>query len=98
MEIQKFDGMSVDLYEGKFSGSFECDSLDASDVRIDDELYYLVRVRAKGASMDETRNGDLRRTNVFAVSDAVRIDNDTAFKISTQKNAQLLLAPVEEAV
>lgn len=83
---QRFDGMGIDIWEGKFQGSFE----DIPSA-IDDEHYILVRVRNKGAALSETKSGDLKRVNVYAISEAVRVDTQEALKLAVAKNMQLSL-------
>lgn len=81
-----FDGQSVDIFEGRFVGNFE-DTQSA----IDDEHYILVRVRNKGAAIAETKSGDLKRVNQYAISEAVRVDTQEALRLSAAKNIQLAI-------
>lgn len=82
----RFDNMGIDIFEGRFSGTF-----DDQPSSIDDEHYILVRVRNKGASVSETKSGDLKRVNIYAISEAVRVDTDEAIRLSAAKNMQLAL-------
>ena len=88
---QKFDGMGIDLYAGKFSGSFDLETQDATDQAMDQEAYFVVRARVTGADMRTTRHGDLQRINIYAVADVVRIPTEVGFKLQTVRSAQLML-------
>lgn len=85
----RFDGFSVDLYAGRFNGSFDIETTDANDQSLDEEAYFVVRARVQGAQMKHTKNGDLQRVNLYGVADVVRINSDVGIKLQTLRNAQL---------
>lgn len=81
-----FDGQSIVLTEGRMVGNFE--DIESA---IDDEHYILVRVRNKGAAISETKSGDLKRVNQYAISEAVRVETTEAMRLSAAKNIQLAI-------
>lgn len=88
----RFDGVLIDIYAGRFSGGFDIDSSEAEEQTLDQEIFFVVRAKVKGAAMSETRSGDLLRTNVYAVSEAARISSDLGFKLQTANAAQIAIS------
>lgn len=89
--LQLFDNQSIDLYEGKFSGSFECEPS-----MVDTEGYFVVRFHTKGAAFGEDKSGNLKRTDVHAVLEAVRIPDATGIKLVAQSSPQLSFQTVDD--
>lgn len=75
---ESFDGFSVVMYDGKFSGSFDLDDETAREIGLDDVVTLVVTARISGAAHSETKTGDIKRTNVFKVSTAQVLTPKTA--------------------
>lgn len=71
---ESFDGLTVALYDGKFSGSFDLDDEAATTIGLDDMVTLVVTARVSGAAHSETKVGDVKRTNTFKVSKVVVLD------------------------
>ena len=78
---QSFDGLTVELYGGRFSGNFDLDEEIASEIAFDDEVTFVVRGRVAGVAMQETKNGDLKRINVFQVSSVATLNSELTDQI-----------------
>jgi hypothetical protein len=73
---QSFDGFPVEMYAGRFGGTFDLEFSEASSISFDDEVTFVVRGRAAGVDIRETKQGDLKRINVFDVQ-SVAVLSDT---------------------
>lgn len=71
---ESFDGLTVALYDGKFSGSFDLEDDAATTIGLDDMVTLVVTARVSGAAHSETKVGDVKRTNTFKVSKVVVLD------------------------
>lgn len=67
----RFDGMSVEMYDGRFAGTFEMDQDLGESIAYDDVVSFFVVTTAGKVGIDATKSGDLKRTNTFEV-DAVQ--------------------------
>ena len=76
MEHLQFDGFPVELYDGKFSGAFDVDEHIAQSIAHGDEVAFLVVGTTKGSSFTDTKDGQVKRTNTFKVTEALVIDNE----------------------
>lgn len=79
---ESFDGFAVTQYDGKFSGSFDLEDADARSISLDDMVTLVVVGRVSGASHSETKVGDIKRTNVFKVSDVRLLSPKQASEVS----------------
>ena len=66
---QRFDGMEVNIYEGKLTGTFELDDVKASAMNLDRVVVFIVAARLGKAQVEPTKDGDIKRTNTFVVSE-----------------------------
>lgn len=66
-----FDGMPVDEWAGRFSGTFDLEEEQASRYSVDDVIVFVVRAQVKGASVKTTPQGDVKRVHVLGVEEAV---------------------------
>lgn len=61
----RFDGLAIDVRQGRFAGTFDIEfpnlSVSGGDVM------FVVLARAKGASIDETASGDIKRVDKITV-------------------------------
>lgn len=85
----RFDGIAIDFYGGRFNGTFDVEAGDSSEIRLDSEVYFVVRTRVVGAAISETKSGDLKRVNIYSVTDATQIPPAVGFKLQTVGHAQL---------
>lgn len=66
---EQFDGLPVQLYEGKFSGNFDIEEDLGKKLSYDDEVTFIVTARVGGnCSFGETKQGDIKRVNTFKIS------------------------------
>lgn len=72
---QLFDGFGVEAFEGRFKGNFDLDDAVGDEINHGDEVVFLVRTTAKGASFDDDKDGRIKRMNSFQVVDALVIDD-----------------------
>lgn len=76
MEHLQFDGFPVELYDGKFSGAFDVDEHVAQNIAHGDEVAFIVVASAKGAAFTDTKDGQVKRTNTFKVTEALVVDDE----------------------
>ena len=76
--VQRFDGIPVVQYEGKFTGSFDIDEDVAVDISYDDVVTFVVTARSGKASIDATKFGDMKRSTAFNVVHTAVLDAETA--------------------
>jgi hypothetical protein len=69
VQQQKFDGMEVNVYEGKLTGAFELDDIKAAGMNLDRVVVFVVAARLGKAQVEPTKDGDIKRTNTFVVSE-----------------------------
>ncbi len=66
---KKFDKMTVEYFDGRFTGTFAMPEEDGQDIDFDDVVCFLVRAVTSKSNMGSTKEGELKRTNVFSVAD-----------------------------
>lgn len=72
-----FDGQTVEMYDGRFKGSFGMDDADASTISSGDEVFFIVTARAGMPTFSSPRKvKGLKRTNVFAVEDVMVVSGE----------------------
>ena len=80
----RFDGMEVELYEGKFGGGFDLEDVDGERVSFDTTFVFMVTAVAGKTTFDMTNQGDVKRVTQFDLRDVVVLDPEDA-------NAQFVL-------
>jgi hypothetical protein len=65
----RFDGFEVNVYEGKLTGGFELDELQAAKLNLDRIAVFVVAARLGKAQVEAMKDGDVKRTNTFVVSE-----------------------------
>lgn len=80
----RFDGMEVELYEGKFGGGFDLEDVDGERVSYDTTFVFMVTAIAGKTTFDVTNQGDVKRVTQFDLRDVVVLDPEDA-------NAQYVL-------
>lgn len=83
----RFDGLAVDVYEGKFSGSFELPEQAGEELTYDTTAVFVVTGVSSKANFAALRNGDIRRTTTF---DLLEVD------VLTGEQARDVLALVQD--
>jgi hypothetical protein len=73
-----FDGDPIELYEGRFSGSFEIDSDSGASMSHGDLVTFIVTARVDSPKFSHVRNQGLKRSNTMKVVSAVAMDADKA--------------------
>lgn len=86
---EEFDGLVVNQYEGKFSGAFDLSDDVALDISYDDVVSFVVTARAGKVSLDATKFGDMKRSNVFNVVHVAVLDEGTAAKFYDSLGGQV---------
>lgn len=69
MQAQRFDGFEVNVYEGSLTGKFELEDAQAEKLSLDRIAVFVVAARLGKASVEATKDGDVKRTNTFVVSE-----------------------------
>jgi hypothetical protein len=67
---QRFDGFQVTVYEGRFNGGFDITEEEAHLAGLDGLAIFVVAARVGRAQFETLKSGDLRRRNVYLVTDA----------------------------
>lgn len=80
----RFDGMEVELYEGKFGGGFDLEDDEGERVSYDSTFVFMVTAIAGKTTFDVTNQGDVKRITQFDLRDVVVLDPEDA-------NAQFVL-------
>lgn len=71
------DGSPVELYDGKFTGTFGMEDADACGIAADDEVFFIVSAKAAIPSFSAAKKiKGLKRTNVFKVGDVKVVESD----------------------
>lgn len=71
------DGSPVEIYDGKFTGSFGMDDVDASGIAADDDVFFIVSAKAGLPTFSAAKKvKGLKRTNVFKVGDVRVVESD----------------------
>lgn len=67
---QRFDGMEIAVFEGRFRGTFEIPHEVGAQMALygDEEYVFKVAVVPRQASFGETKTGDPKRTNVLEIT------------------------------
>jgi len=80
----RFDGMEVELYEGKFAGGFDLEEDEGEQVSYDTTFVFMVTAVAGKTTFDVTNQGDVKRVTQFDLRDVVILNPEDA-------NAQFVL-------
>lgn len=92
----KFDGYPIELYDGRFSGTFELDEEVGEAIKYEQVVSFLVVANASKAAISTNKDGDLKRTNTFAVQQVKLVSNEQAEALLWSQVALPLAAPEEE--
>lgn len=76
MTQMRFDGFDVNVFEGKVSGKFEMDDVQAGKLGLDRVVIFVCAARLGKAQVETTGEGDIKRTNTFAVSDVRMLEGE----------------------
>jgi hypothetical protein len=96
---QRFDGMEINVYEGKLTGSFELEDVQATNMNLDRVVVFVVAARLGKAQVEPTKDGDIKRTNTFVVSELQILEGelrDQAIQYLAMPNQGVLDFGVEE--
>jgi hypothetical protein len=99
MQAQRFDGYEVNVYEGSLSGKFELDDAQAEKLSLDRIAVFVVAARLGKASVEATKDGDVKRTNSFVVSELQILEGelrDQAIQYLAMPNQGVLEFGVED--
>lgn len=66
-----FDGMAIDEWGGRFSGTFDLEEEQADRYSVDDVVILVVRAQVKGANVKTTPQGDVKRVHVLGVEEVI---------------------------
>lgn len=93
----KFDGLPVEFFDGRFSGSFDIDESIGKEIGYDDVVCFVVVGTANKAGISQNKAGELKRTNVFKVTNAKVVNGNTALKVLNQVDIEVPgITPPEE--
>lgn len=62
---ETIDGLPIDGWEARFSGSVDLDNTDALAASFGDEVLLVVSARVKQTTIRETATGDVRRVQIY---------------------------------
>lgn len=99
MQAQRFDGYEVNVYEGSLSGKFELEDAQAEKLSLDRIAVFVVAARLGKASVEATKDGDVKRTNSFVVSELQILEGelrDQAIQYLAMPNQGVLDFGVDE--
>jgi len=71
MGDQRFDGVDVELFGGRFKGAFDVPEDQGSDMAYDEVYSFVVTARVGDVDFRENKTGDLRRINVLELQEVV---------------------------
>jgi NACalpha-BTF3-like transcription factor len=84
----RFDGLPVEIYDGKFAGTFDMEPEQGEDVAYDDVLTFLVVAVAGKVAIGATKSGDLKRTNTFEILNVNTVPQSLAIKVANELSVQ----------
>lgn len=88
--FSKFDGYPIELYDGRFSGTFEMDEESGEGIKYEQSVCFLVVAHASKAAISTNKDGDVKRTNTFAVQRVEVISPEKAEElIATQQEFEV---------
>lgn len=99
MTQMRFDGFEVNLFEGRLQGGFELDELQSGKLNLDRIAVFVVAARLGKASVEATKDGDVKRTNTFIVSELQILEGelrDQAIQYLAMPNQGVMDFGVEE--
>ena len=82
----RLDGLEIDIYDGRFGGSFDMDTEVGQTISYDDVVTFMVVAVAGKANFDTNKSGDLKRTNVFEVTNVQIVPDSMAVKMANELN------------
>lgn len=83
------DGVAIDVYDGRFAGRFDIDEEKGRDIAYDDVVCFVVVATAGKAQFGTNKVGELKRSNVFDVTQVKPVDSPTAFKLMAAADIDL---------
>lgn len=83
----RFDGMAVEVYDGKFAGGFDLPEDIGEAATFDTTVVFVVTGIAGKSTFDVTKSGDVKRTTQFDLHDVVALDPDLAVKVLNLVNS-----------
>ena len=91
----RFDGMTVEINEGKFAGNFDIPDEEGENVSYDTTFVFVVTGIAGKSTFDTTKTGDVKRLTQFDLHDVVVLSAEDAEVILTQVNGGSTFDPNE---
>lgn len=76
MNQLRFDGFEINVFEGRISGNFELDDLQAAKLGLDRVVVFVIATRLGKAEVSTSSDGDVKRRNTFTVSEARILEGD----------------------
>lgn len=89
---KKFDGYPIELYDGRFSGTFDMDEQSGEGIKHEQNVAFVVVAHADKAAISTNKDGEVKRTNTFKVQQVKVISGGEA---ETLLHAQGLLPQAE---
>ena len=80
----RFDGMAVEVNEGKFGGSFDIPEEEGEQISYDTTFVFVVTGIAGRSTFDTTKAGDVKRLTQFDLHDVVVLSAEDAEAILAQ--------------
>ena len=100
---EQFDGYPVTVYNARFSGTIDLPDESGATLEYDDVIVMVVTATVGKSTIDATRSGDLRRTNIMKVTDAVVVPysqvNDVRDLLAEDIHAEVVVeSPVAQVI
>lgn len=72
----KFDGFDVSVHEATFTGKFDLDEEESESIKLDRVVVFLVAARVGKVLHAADKDGEIKRTNTFVVSEAQMLQGE----------------------
>lgn len=83
------DGYAVELYDGRFSGTFEMDEAHGKQVAFDDVVTFVVVAEVASPKFSQNKAGEVKRTNSFKVTNVKIVNGNTALEILNKADLEV---------
>lgn len=71
----EFDGIPIDVYQGRFNGAFEVEYSDEKHLQLDAEVMIVVRAKCGAANLKSMANGDVRLVRTLKLQEGAIVKN-----------------------
>ena len=91
------DGYAVEMYAGRFSGTFDMEEAQGKQVAFDDVVTFVVVAEVASPSFRQNKAGEVKRTNSFKVTAAQIVNGNKAAEVLEKAGMEVLgITPPKE--